>query len=124
MKLARSSIYASAIENCRHAAPPFPAALFIRCSSSPMGNNTEQGITHFHKDRIQDAAHTQRDKSALEALSCHSFTLIRLDDHDAQYSGAGQAAHLSQRPAAIAFGRPRLRHPRLAIAATRISSHG
>ena len=26
MKLARWSIYASAIENCRHAAPPLPAA--------------------------------------------------------------------------------------------------
>ena len=42
-----------------------------------MGNNREQGIAHFHKNRIQDEAHTQRDKSVLEALSCQSFTLIR-----------------------------------------------
>ena len=69
-----------------------------------MGNNRQQGIAHFHKDRIQDGAYTQPDKSALEALSCQSFTLIRPDDHDVQYSGAGQAAHLSQRSAAIAFG--------------------
>jgi hypothetical protein len=70
-----------------------------------MGNNKEQGIAHFHKDRIQDGAHTQRDKSALEALFCHqSFTLIRPDDHDVQYSGAGHAAHLSQRPGAKTLG--------------------